>query len=135
MLFGRSYARLVKPQQSESSRCTHLPMLTDGPYSIVEVSSGGRRRNDKVHLPQYISGEELESLVQGEVGGRVANRKGWEAPPLWEEQGEIEWERLSEVPSICQSIKQNSQDLWKHVQWAEEGSDAEKESEEARSRR
>ena len=110
-------------------------MLTDGPYSIVEVSSGGRRRNDKVHLPQYISGEELESMVQGEVGGRVANRKGWEAPALWEEQSEIEWERLSEVPSIYQSIKQNSQDLWKHVQWAEESSDTEEEVEEAGSGR
>tara|TARA_Y100000004_G_scaffold186339_1_gene237756 strand:- start:6025 stop:6432 length:408 start_codon:yes stop_codon:yes gene_type:complete len=135
MLFGRSYARLVKPQQSGSSRSIPLPMLTDGPYSIVEVSSGGRRRNDKVHLPQYVSGEELESLVQGKVGGRVADGQGWETPPLWEKQGEIEWERISEVPSIYQSIKQNSQDLWKHVEWGEEGSDEEEEGEEAGSRR
>ena len=135
MLFGRNYARLVKPQQNGSSRCTHLPMLTDGPYSIVEVSLGGRRRNDKVHLPQYISGEELESMVQGKVGGRVKNWKGWEAPSLWQEQGEIKWQRISEVPSISQSLKQNSQDIWKYVEWTEKSSNAKKKSEEAGSRR
>ena len=127
MLYGRNYARLVKPQQSGSSRSIPLPMLMDGPYSIVEVSSGGRRRNDKVHLPQYVSGEELESLVQGEVGGRIEDWKGRKTPALWEEQGEIKWERLSEVPSISESLKQNSQDLWKHVKWAEESSDTEEE--------
>ena len=110
-------------------------MLMDGPYSIVEVSSGGRRRNDKVHLPQYVSGEELESLVQGEVGGRIKNWKGRETPSLWEEQSEIKWQRISEVPSISQSLKQNSQDIWKHVEWAEESSDTDKEVQESGSGR
>lgn len=135
MLFGRNYARLVKPQQNGSSKCTHLPMLTDGPYSIVEVSLGGRRRNDKVHLPQYVSGEELESMVQGKMGGRVENRKRRQTPSLWQEQGEIKWQRISEMPSISQSLKQNSQDIWKHVEWTEESSNAKKKSEKAGSRR
>jgi len=135
MLFGRNYARLVKPQQNGSSRCTHLPMLMDGPYSIVEVSLGGRRRNDKVYLPQYISGEELKSMVQRKMGGRVKDRKRRKTPPLWQEQSEIKWQRISEMPSISQSLKQNSQDLWKYVEWAKESSDAEKEVQEARSGR
>ena len=136
MLYGRNYARLVKPQQSGSSRSIPLPMLMDGPYSIVEVSSGGRRRNDKVHLPQYVSGEELESLVQGKVGGRIKERpEDGQASTLWEEQSEIKWQRISEVPSISQSLKQNSQDIWKHVEWAEESSDTEKEVQEAGSGR
>jgi hypothetical protein len=100
-------------------------MLTDGPYSIVEVSSGGRR-SDAMHLPQYISGEELESMVQGEVGRCVTDWKRWETSPLWKKQSEIKWQRISEVPSIYQSIKQDSEDLWKHVEWAKASSNEEK---------
>ncbi len=100
-------------------------MLMDGPYSIVEVSSGGRR-SDAMHLPQYISGEELESMVQGKVGRCITDWERWKTSPLWKRQSEIKWKGVSEVPSIYQSIKQDSKNIWKHVKWAKASSDEEK---------
>ena len=124
MLYGRNYARLVKPQQSGSSRSIPLPMLMDGPYSIVEVSSGGRRRNDKVHLPQYVSGEELESLVQGEVGGRIEEGpEDGQAPTVWEKQSQEVLKGLPEVQTISQGLIEDPEDFWFDVHWTETSSD------------
>ena len=88
-----------------------------------------------MHLPQYISGEELESMVQGKVGRCVTDWERWETSALWKRQGEIKWKGVSEVPSIYQSIKQDSKNLWEHVEWAKESGDEEKEVEEAGSGR
>jgi hypothetical protein len=80
-----------------------------------------------MHLPQYTSRKRLEQMVQGEVGRRIEEGQGWEAPAVRKEQGEIEWQRLSEVQTISESLRQNTQDIWLDVNWSEESSDQEKE--------
>jgi len=107
-------------------------MLMDGPYSIVEVSSERRgRRNDPVYLPRYISGEELESLVQGKVGRRIENWQGRKAPTMWEEQGEDVIEGISEVQALGKGLVEDPEDFWFDVKWTETGRDKKKAGKEA----
>ena len=66
----------------------------------------GKKKNDKMHLPQYVSGKELESLVQGEVGGRVADRQRWEAPPCGRSKAKLSGKGYPKCrPSIKVSSK------------------------------
>ena len=130
--FGRNSVRKEKRPQKENSKFIPLPMLTDGPYSIVEVSSGKRgRRNDPVYLPRYISGEELESLVQGKVGRRIEKGEGRQAPAMWEEQSEDVLEGLSEVQALSEGLIEDPEDFWFDVKWTETGRNKKKTSEEA----
>ena len=131
-LSKRNSAPKEKPLRKGSSRSIRLPMLTDGQYSIAEGSSEGKgRRNEfrlPMHLPQYASRKELEQMVQGEVGGRIEEGpEDGEASTVRKGQGEIEWQRLSEVQTISESLRQNTQDIWLDVDWSEESSDQEKE--------
>ena len=111
-------------------------MLTDGPYSTVGASSEGKgRRNEfglPLHLPQYISCEGPEPLVQGEVGGRIEEGQGRKAPTVWEVKGKIVRKGLPEMPTIGQSIIEDPEDLWVNVEWAEKSSHKAKKSQEAR---
>ena len=78
----RNSAPKEKPLQKGSSRSIRLPMLMDGPYSIAGESFEGRVRKNEyrfrlpLHLPQYVSGEEPEPMVQGEMGRRIEKGQG-----------------------------------------------------------
>ena len=43
------------------------------------------------------------------------------------EQSEVRWKGLSKVQTISESLKQNTQDIWKHVKWTKASSDKKKE--------
>ena len=123
-----------RPLQKGSSKSIRLPMLTDGPYNIAEGSSEGRGRKNEyqlpLHLPQYISCEGPESLVQREVGGRIEEGQGRKAPTVWEVKGKIVRKGLPEMPTIGQSIIEDPEDFWFDVKWTEESSHEAKKSQE-----
>ena len=98
----------------------------DGQYSIAEGSSEGKgRRNEfspPMHLPQYVSCEGPESLVQREVGGRIEERpKDRQTSSVWTVKGKIIRKGLPEMQTLSKSIEQDSEDIWKHVRWTETG--------------
>tara|TARA_R100000700_G_scaffold40934_1_gene58586 strand:- start:2988 stop:3422 length:435 start_codon:yes stop_codon:yes gene_type:complete len=125
MFWKRNSARKEKRQQKENSKFIPLPMLMDGPYSIVEENSEARRgrRNERtLHLPQHVSCEEPESLVQGEVGGRIEEGpEDRQTSSLWTVKGKIIRKGLPEMQTLSKGIEQDSEDIWKHVKWTETG--------------
>ena len=94
-------------------------MLMDGPYNIAKESSGGRKIEFPLHLPQYISCEGPESLVQGEVGGRVEKGQGRKASGMWTVQGKIIRKGLPEVQAFRKNLQQDPKDFWFDVEWSE----------------
>ena len=113
-------------------------MLMDGPYSIVEENSEARGKGRKnefklpLHLPQYISCQEPEPLVQGEVGGRIEEGpEDGQAPTVWEVKGKIVRKGLPEMPTIGQSIIEDPEDFWFDVKWTETGRNKKKAGQEA----
>jgi hypothetical protein len=135
MFWRRNSARKEKRPQKENSKFIPLPMLMDGPYSIVEENSEARRgrRNERtLHLPQYVSCEEPESLVQGEVGGRIEERpEDRQTSPVWTVKGKIIRKGLPEMQTLSKGIEQDSEDIWKHVKWTETGRNKKKAGQEA----
>lgn len=109
-------------------------MLTDGPYNIVEANLEARRgrRNERtLHLPQYVSCEGPEPLVQGEVGGRIEKGQEGKASSVWTVKGKIIRKGLPEMQTLSKSIEQDSKDIWRHVKWTETGRNKKKAGKEA----
>tara|TARA_Y100000289_G_scaffold5985_2_gene5420 strand:+ start:2237 stop:2680 length:444 start_codon:yes stop_codon:yes gene_type:complete len=134
MFWRRNSARKEKRPQKENSRSIPLPMLMDGPYSIVEANSGrrGRRNERTLHLPQYVSCEEPESLVQGEVGGRIEEGpKNRQTSSLWTVKGKIIRKGLPEMQTLSKGIEQDPEDFWFDVKWTETGRNKKKAGQEA----
>ena len=61
------------------------------------------------------------------MGGRIKKGQGRKASPMRKEQSEVKWKGLSKVQTISESLKQNTQDIWKHVKWTKTSSDEEEE--------
>tara|TARA_Y100000401_G_scaffold117115_1_gene124734 strand:+ start:925 stop:1128 length:204 start_codon:yes stop_codon:yes gene_type:complete len=66
-------------------------------------------------------------VVQGKMGRRIKKGQGRETPTMRKEQSEVRWKGLSKVQTISESLKQNTQDIWKHVKWTKASSDKKKE--------
>ena len=126
ILWRRNSARKEKRLQKESSRSTPLPTLTDGQFSTAEENSErrGRRKNDEMYLSRYVSREEPESLVQGEVGGRIEEGpEDGQAPTVREKQSQEVLKGLPEVQTLSQGLIEDPEDFWFDVHWTETSSD------------
>ena len=106
-------------------------MLTDGPYNIVKESSEGRKIEFPLHLPQYISCERPESLVQGEVGGRIEKRQRRKTSGMWTVQGKIIRKGLPEVQAFRKSFTKDPKDFWCDVEWSKTVSNKKKKKQKA----
>jgi len=61
------------------------------------------------------------------MGRRIKKGQEWQAPPLWKKQGEKIIKGVSKVQTISESLKQNTEDIWKHVRWTKASSDKKEE--------
>ena len=128
ILWRRNSARKEKRLQKENSRSTPLPTLTDGQFSTAEENSerrGKGRKNERpLHLPRYTGREGPESLVQGEVGGRIEEGpEDGQAPTVREKQSQEVLKGLSEVQTLSQGLIEDPEDFWFDVHWTETSSD------------
>jgi hypothetical protein len=61
------------------------------------------------------------------MGRRIKKGQGWKTPPLWKKQGEKIIKGVSKMQTISESLKQNTEDIWKHVKWTKASSDKKEE--------
>ena len=120
----RNYVLKERPLQKENSRFIPLHTPTDGQFNTAEVNleRKGRKNERPMYVPRHSCGEEPESLVQGEVGGRIEEGpEDRQTSSLWTVKGKIIRKGLPEMQTLSKGIEQDSEDIWKHVKWTETG--------------